>query len=152
LSPTTPRIAATFGACFDALPENYPLTYQAHMCSCITDAAPRDAGKGAFDDDVRLCDIAARYATNTGNHLTRRQFGLLGRPTATSLPSFGQAPQNAYAPPMTFQVPQYTGAFIPYPGNGYGPTPCADGMWSNSGGSGTCSHHGGISGGRHRRH
>jgi hypothetical protein len=152
LSPTTPRIAATFGACFDALPEGYPLTYQGHFCACATDAAPKDAGKAAYDDDIRRCDIAARYAANTGRHLTRRQFSLLGPPSAVRQPSMGQPQATGYAPPVAFQVPQYEGAFIPYPGNGNGPSPCADGMWSNSSGSGACSHHGGLSGGRHRRH
>ena len=36
------------------------------------------------------------------------------------------------------------GQFIPYPGNGGGPTLCRDGTYSNSSGRGTCSHHGGI--------
>jgi hypothetical protein len=36
------------------------------------------------------------------------------------------------------------GPFIPYAGNGGGPTQCNDGMWSHSSGRGTCSHHGGI--------
>jgi hypothetical protein len=36
--------------------------------------------------------------------------------------------------------------FIPYPGNGLGPTQCSDGSISNSSGSGTCSHHGGEAG------
>jgi LysM repeat protein len=35
-------------------------------------------------------------------------------------------------------------AFIPYPGNGRGPTQCRDGTYSHSSGRGTCSHHGGI--------
>lgn len=39
------------------------------------------------------------------------------------------------------------GGFIPYAGNGGGPTLCADGQWSHSSGRGTCSHHGGVSGG-----
>ena len=34
--------------------------------------------------------------------------------------------------------------FIPYAGNGGGPTLCRDGSWSHSSGRGTCSHHGGI--------
>jgi hypothetical protein len=41
---------------------------------------------------------------------------------------------------------------IPYEGNGGGPTLCADGSVSGSAGRGTCSHHGGVSGGRRRRH
>src|SRR2546423_9815618 len=34
------------------------------------------------------------------------------------------------------------GPFIPYAGNGLGPTRCADGTWSHSAGPGPCSHHG----------
>ena len=45
-----------------------------------------------------------------------------------------------------------TGKFIPYAGNGRGPTLCADGMWSHSSGRGTCSHHGGVGGGGHSSH
>lgn len=50
------------------------------------------------------------------------------------------------ADPLPVQLPAYdpqVGPFIPYEGNGGGPTLCADGMWSHSSGSGTCSHHGG---------
>jgi len=36
------------------------------------------------------------------------------------------------------------GTFIPYAGNGRGPTLLADGTWSHSAGRGTGSHHGGI--------
>lgn len=36
------------------------------------------------------------------------------------------------------------GPYIPYAGNGGGPTLCADGLTSHSSGRGTCSHHGGI--------
>lgn len=36
------------------------------------------------------------------------------------------------------------GQFIPYAGNGGGPTRCRDGTYSHSSGRGTCSHHGGI--------
>lgn len=36
------------------------------------------------------------------------------------------------------------GQFIPYAGNGGGPTQCNDGTWSHSSGRGTCSHHGGV--------
>jgi hypothetical protein len=45
--------------------------------------------------------------------------------------------------PAPWQAPQ-PGPFIPYQGNGLGPTPCADGSWSHSSGRGTCSHHGGA--------
>lgn len=40
-----------------------------------------------------------------------------------------------------------TGGFIPYAGNGGGPTLCSDGSMSHSSGRGTCSHHGGVAGG-----
>jgi LysM repeat protein len=42
-------------------------------------------------------------------------------------------------PPSTFNP-----RFIPYEGNGAGPTLCRDGTYSRSSGRGTCSHHGGI--------
>lgn len=42
-------------------------------------------------------------------------------------------------PPDTFSP-----VFIPYQGNGGGPTLCRDGTYSHSSGRGTCSHHGGI--------
>jgi hypothetical protein len=42
------------------------------------------------------------------------------------------------------------GEFIPYAGNGGGPTMCSDGSLSHSSGRGTCSHHGGIAGGSGR--
>jgi hypothetical protein len=38
------------------------------------------------------------------------------------------------------------GGYIPYEGNGGGPTQCADGTVSHSSGSGTCSWHGGEAG------
>lgn len=59
------------------------------------------------------------------------------------------------ASPATIGVPAKTptdGRTIPFEGNGGGPTLCADGQVSGSAGRGTCSHHGGIAGGRHRKH
>lgn len=44
-------------------------------------------------------------------------------------------------PPVAVPGP---GEFIPYKGNGRGPTLCRDNTWSHSSGRGTCSHHGGI--------
>lgn len=41
-------------------------------------------------------------------------------------------------------IPTSTPVYIPYPGNGGGPTICSDGTTSHSSGRGTCSHHGGI--------
>ena len=50
------------------------------------------------------------------------------------------APVRVAAPPPG-STP--SGPFIPYPGNGGGPTQCRDGTVSHSSGRGTCSHHGG---------
>ncbi|MEO8538124.1 MAG: LysM peptidoglycan-binding domain-containing protein [bacterium] len=67
--------------------------------------------------------------------------------SASSGSAGGSAGGAALAPsptrtPTRSSVP--TGPTIPYPGNGGGPTQCRDGSVSNSSGSGTCSHHGGI--------
>lgn len=47
-------------------------------------------------------------------------------------------------PPPSSGGSYINGQFIPYAGNGLGPTLCADGLYSHSAGSGTCSSHGGI--------
>jgi hypothetical protein len=60
------------------------------------------------------------------------------------------AARSTIAPAEPASAPSYV--TIPYPGNGGGPTLCADGSVSGSSGRGTCSHHGGISGGHHRKH
>lgn len=62
------------------------------------------------------------------------------RPPPTYVPP---RPPTTYRPPPTY-TPTPSGPTIPYPGNGGGPTQCSDGTVSNSSGSGTCSHHGGI--------
>lgn len=59
------------------------------------------------------------------------------------------------AVPESLPVPEATSPAapnIPYPGNGGGPTLCSDGSISGSSGRGTCSHHGGVAGGRRGRH
>ncbi len=53
----------------------------------------------------------------------------------------GDAVPDAVVPIERASAP---GPFIPYKGNGGGPTTCADGTRSHSSGRGTCSHHGGI--------
>jgi len=45
---------------------------------------------------------------------------------------------------ITIPPPAFNPVFIPYQGNGGGPTLCRDGTYSHSSGRGTCSHHGGI--------
>jgi hypothetical protein len=68
-------------------------------------------------------------------------------------PSYDYSAQYSvpdYTPP-DYSPPEYspyapTGPTIPYPGNGLGPTQCADGTVSNSDGRGTCSWHGGEAG------
>lgn len=49
---------------------------------------------------------------------------------------------NQYGQQIPATIPAYQ--FIPYAGNGGGPTLCRDGSYSHSNGRGTCSHHGGI--------
>lgn len=46
--------------------------------------------------------------------------------------------------PFRFPTPVPGRCYIPYSGNGGGPTLCNDGSISNSSGRGTCSHHGGV--------
>jgi PKD repeat protein len=53
-------------------------------------------------------------------------------------------PQGVQQSQGTAPNPAPSGPTIPYPGNGGGPTQCADGTVSNSSRSGTCSDHGGI--------
>ena len=65
--------------------------------------------------------------------------GLSGPTRALNPGDIVLLPTGATAPPTPG-----LGPFIPYPGNGGGPTVCRDGMVSHSSGSGTCSHHGGI--------
>jgi hypothetical protein len=66
---------------------------------------------------------------------------LLPPPTAAPAPARVPATATQVRPTAT---PVPPGNFIPYPGNGGGPTRCRDGSISNSSGRGTCSHHGGI--------
>jgi hypothetical protein len=150
LSPTTERIAATFAACFDATSELHALDaiqhdaavrYKGFLCSCITDAAAKNGKTDA--GTFSLCDAGARYAAVTGSNLTPRQFGLLAHPP-------GRPPPMPSGSSFKYVVALPAGQFIAYPGNGGGPTPCADGMWSHSSGAGTCSGHGGVGGRRHR--
>jgi hypothetical protein len=134
---TTAGIMDGLVTCMDAFPSSVPAPYATSVCACTVNAALKSAG-AAPKRDLDRCDIMARYWTNTGQFLTQRQFAAL----VTEPSSVAQAP---LAPPVT-------GPFIPYAGNGLGPSLCADGMLSHSSGRGTCSGHGGIAGGRHRRH
>lgn len=94
-------------------------------------------------------DIARSQGTSMGDLLA-----VNGATTATQLhpgqvlqlPAGGARPDTGarnQASPVPRSAPQ-PGPFIPYRGNGFGPTPCADGSWSHSSGRGTCSHHGGA--------
>ena len=139
---STAQIAGSFARCMDLLPADFPVEYGVRVCACGTDAGLKNAGPATANDMTR-CDIAARYALNTGQNLTRRQFSALPG-GSVSVP----ASPPASLPPTI--IPPMSGPFIPYPGNGLGPTPCADGRWSMSSGEGTCSKHRGILGGRHR--
>lgn len=139
----TASISETFQACLGAIKEGVSGNYSAFLCSCATDAWITDrANSRKLDDDLARCDAAARYRERTGQNPTRRQFSTIHVARST-------ARARSAAPPETAQPS--TGMFIPYAGNGAGPTLCSDGMYSHSSGRGTCSHHGGVAGGRHRR-
>ena len=75
-----------------------------------------------------------------------------GTPALQPAPVYSSpAPAQAVPAYATPSVPQLQ--TVPYEGNGGGPTLCSDGTVSGSSGRGTCSHHGGISGGgHHHRH
>lgn len=146
---STKQIGGGFGACFDSLPKDLPVPYSAMFCACaVNSVINQKTQPGTTADDFVRCEVAARYQYKTGTSLTRRQFAAL---SVTS-----PAPPSVHAPTnlaRTTVAPVTSGLLTAAPsaGNGLGPTACADGSWSNSNGRGTCSHHGGESGGRHRR-
>ncbi|HEY0478355.1 MAG TPA: hypothetical protein VGD37_12610 [Kofleriaceae bacterium] len=138
---STAAIADTLQACLAATLEGVSTSYRGFTCSCATNAWIVDRLQASkLDDDLARCAAAGRYREATGQNPTVRQFGAIR--IARSLDRTGSGAQQDRASP---------GAFIPYPGNGGGATPCSDGTYSHSTGRGTCSHHGGVSGGRHRR-
>lgn len=139
-TPTT-SIASIFHACWADLASEVSGSYRGFVCGCATNA--RIAGRlraNKLDEDLARCAVAGRYREDTGLNPTVRQFAAI-RVALARTPSGSGAPVG----------PAQTGGFIPYQGNGRGPTLCSDGMYSHSSGRGTCSHHGGVSGGRHRR-
>jgi len=139
----TSSIIARFHACVGAMPEGASLELRGFACSCATDAWITDrASPKKLQGDLARCVAAARYRDDTGLNPTLRQF----RAIAVARP----VPRARSIAPSAPPTPE-PGAFIPYEGNGGGPTLCSDGMYSHSSGRGTCSHHGGIAGGRHRR-
>jgi hypothetical protein len=139
--PTT-SIADAFHACMEATAEAVSTSYRAFMCGCATNAWIADRlQESKLDDDIARCAAAGHYREDTRQNPTVRQFGAIL--VSRSLERTGPGGRPDRPLPATF---------IPYPGNGGGPTRCRDGTYSHSSGSGTCSHHGGISSGRHRRH
>jgi hypothetical protein len=137
-TPTAP-IASTFEACLASLADGVPISYRGFVCSCATNAWITDGPRASkLDEDLARCAVAGRYREDTGQNPTLRQFGAI-----RIAPSRARAGSSAPGEPSP-------GAFIPYPGNGGGPTLCSDGMYSHSSGRGTCSHHGGVAGGRQR--
>jgi hypothetical protein len=131
-------IRQAFHACMEANGDGASASYRAFLCSCTTNAWIAHRLRPAkLDEDRARCDSAARYRERTGQSPTLREFTAI-RVTRTAQPA-GRSDPDA------------SRLFIPYPGNGRGPTLCRDGMYSHSSGRGTCSHHGGIAGGRSRR-
>lgn len=137
----TASIVRFFDACLEDPADGASASYHGFVCSCATNAWITDRLRPSkLDQDVARCAAAGRYREDTGQNPTLRQFAAIR-----------VAPSRARSGSGTPVAPALPGEFIPYPGNGGGPTLCADGMYSHSSGRGTCSHHGGISGGRHRR-
>jgi hypothetical protein len=138
----TTSIMNMFDACMNELGDAASGTYRGFVCSCATDAwlaHRQDATQ--LTNDIARCAAAGRYREDTGLNPTTRQFKAtsVGRPVERADPGAAFGSER--------RIP---GTFIPYSGNGRGPTLCADGMYSHSSGRGTCSHHGGVAGGRHR--
>jgi hypothetical protein len=115
-----------------------------------------------YDDDAaeiddlkyRLEELNVQQSHEEGD-LRSRLSECLTR-TAPECPSSptGATATSDVSPIVPTQMPSFApvAPTILYPGNGGGPTICGDGSISGSSGRGTCSHHGGVAGGRHRRH
>ena len=137
----TASIENTFHMCTEALGEGVTAGYRGFVCSCATNAWITDRLRSSkLDEDLTRCAAAGHYRESTGLNPTLRQFGAIR--VAPSLTRSGSSALPGQPQP---------GTFIPYQGNGDGPTLCSDGTYSHSSGRGTCSHHGGTAGGRHRR-
>lgn len=137
----TASIVRFFDACLEDPADGASASYHGFVCGCATNAWITDRLRPSkLDQDVARCAAAGRYREDTGQNPTLRQFAAIR-----------VALSRAHGSPSTPVTPPVPREFIPYPGNGGGPTLCADGMYSHSSGRGTCSHHGGISGGHHRR-
>lgn len=138
---STPSIVSFFEACLADPADGASASYHGFVCGCATNAWIADRQRANnLDQDLARCVMAGRYREDTGQTPTLRQFAAI-RVTPPRAHSGPGAPMGSPRP----------GEFIPYRGNGGGPTLCNDGMYSRSSGSGTCAHHGGVSGGRPRR-
>ena len=130
-----------FQACLAHFADGVSASYRGFVCGCATNAWITDRLRAnKLDEDLARCVVAGRYREDTGQNPTFRQFA-----------GIRVAPSRARSGSGAPVDPPLPGEFIPYPGNGGGPTLCSDGTYSHSSGRGTCSHHGGVSGGRHRR-
>lgn len=137
----TASIASILQACLEDLADGVSAGYRGFVCSCATNAWITDRLRPSkLDQDLARCAAAGRYREDTGQNPTLRQF--------TAIRVAPSSARSGSAAPVSQPLPA---DFIPYPGNGGGPTLCNDGMYSHSSGRGTCSHHGGVSGGRRRR-
>jgi uncharacterized membrane protein YgcG len=109
-----------------------------------TDPVACAKGKGLQADAVQAaCVDLARYvlAYPEGPHVEEAKASVLAGETVITRLRAREA-REYEASNVAEQ-----GGFIAYEGNGGGPTLCSDGMYSHSSGRGTCSHHGGVSGG-----
>lgn len=105
-------------------------------------------GLSAFSARDRLADGAALLGHAAATRPPASATVPVAAPTSALRTSAGiAAPTLARPPTASFSAnPTATPerVFIPYAGNGGGPTQCRDGTWSHSSGRGTCSHHGGV--------
>ncbi len=128
-----------------------PTVAQAEYSS--SDSVPTTQPDTTEQDIASLRQKIPELSYSQGRYLVTVCFPLpdahecFARFLATSFPPTYTPPSYTpptYTPP-SYTPPTYYGPTIPYAGNGGGPTLCGDGSVSNSSGSGTCSHHGGIS-------
>ena len=134
-----------YSACLKGVPADAPLTFSIPLCACTTNATI-DVGAAPSLGDIRQCESTARYFHKTGLHLTKRQFAALPRAAPPEVSGVSGVPYSVPSGSDPKSSVSGPGGYIPYEGNGRGPTLCADGKWSRSSGRGTCSHHGGVSG------
>jgi len=154
-----------------ALPATSPTTPVGSIAPIVLLSCPKDAFQAGSSYDVRFGNVvvpAASPITNyridygdgrvfensSNNQVFEHRYSRGGtfnvRVTVTDASGRSGSGMCFWTLQLLPSVPRSFNSFsnpslnIPYPGNGGGPTFCADGSISGSSGRGTCSHHGGI--------